>query len=123
MKSAIFGLIGAGVFGVGVCDLCRPTAAAAVPESITAEALQAASAVADPKTVQLRIDGMDCGGCALSARIVLERLEGVEKAEISYEEKLAIVTYDPRKVGPERMVQELREKLRFTATVVEAKQT
>lgn len=131
MKSVLMGLLGAGAIGaVGICELCPPDAVAATPTAasvaviaVTGRAeMQAASAVApDTQTVRLRIEGMTCGGCAISARIVLERLDGVEKADVSYEVKLAVVTYDPEKITPERMIEALEEKLRYTATVVEPK--
>lgn len=61
---------------------------------------------------------MTCGGCAIAARTVLTRLDGVEKAEVSYEESRAMVTYDPEKVDPEQMIKALDEQLRYRATVV-----
>lgn len=35
---------------------------------------------------------------------MLERLDGVTKAEVSYEQRRAVVTYDPSKVTVEQMV-------------------
>ena len=73
---------------------------------------------ADSVAVRLRIDGMTCGGCAVSARLVLERLEGVHKASVDYESKTAVVTYDPSKTAPEKMIVALKQKLKYTATIV-----
>ena len=61
---------------------------------------------------------MTCGGCAISARIVLERLDGVQSASVDYDTRTAVVTYDAARVSPERMIAALREDLRYTATVV-----
>lgn len=88
------------------------------PAPVVAEV---AAVALDTSVVSLRIEGMTCGGCAVSARIVLERLEGVRKANVNYEQKIAVVTYDGSKTTPERMIAALREKLKYTATVVETK--
>ena len=39
------------------------------------------------QTVTLNIDGMTCGGCVKSVTRLLEGVEGVEKAEVSLENK------------------------------------
>lgn len=73
-------------------------------------------AVPELRRVLLHVEGMTCGGCALSTRLVLERLDGVERAEVDYERKRAAVTYDPAKTSPAAMVTALKEKLGYTAT-------
>ena len=76
------------------------------------------SALAPSDTVRLKIDGMTCGGCAVSARVVLQRLEGVAKATVDYGNKTAVVVFDPDVISPARMIQALKEKLKYTAVVV-----
>lgn len=61
---------------------------------------------------------MTCGGCAMEARTVLQRLDGVEKADVDFDKKLAVVTYDPKDVAPVQMIAALKEKLDYTATVI-----
>ena len=73
----------------------------------------------DTTTVRLRIEGMTCGGCAISARALLRRMEGVETAHVSYDEGIAVVTYDPSAVTPREMIDALRETFDYTTTVVE----
>jgi copper chaperone CopZ len=123
MKSVLLGLIGAGAIGAaGLCELCQSAASASeASRDGRVEAVYAGAVVLDTQTVRLRIEGMTCGGCAISARVVLERLDGVQKAEVKYEEILAIVNYDAKKVTPEQMIKALKEKLRYTASVVEPK--
>ena len=41
----------------------------------------------------------------MTVRRALEGLKGVKKAEVSFSEKRATVTYDPGKVGVDDMVQ------------------
>lgn len=71
-----------------------------------------------PDTVRLKVEGMTCGGCAISARIVIQRLDGVVKADVNYDTKVAVVIFDSTIVSPERMIQSLKEKLKYTATVL-----
>ena len=68
-------------------------------------------------TVTLHVEGMTCGGCTLATRKVLERLAGVTKAKVSYEEKRATVVYDPAKVTVQQMIAAVAT-LKYTATVV-----
>lgn len=69
--------------------------------------------------VTLRIEGMTCGGCAIATRKVLMRLAGVARADVSYEEKQAVVTYDPAKVTVPQMIAAV-ETLNYTASVAAA---
>lgn len=117
MNHTLLGLAGAVVLGTLLCDLCRPPAARAAP-AVAARAEAASVPALAPRTVTLRVEGMTCGGCAISTRIVLERLAGVRKAEVSYEQRLAVVTYDPEKVTVEQMIDALRTGLHYKATVV-----
>lgn len=115
MKSVLMGAIAAGTAGLlGICELCRPSAnAATLGAGVAVTAEQSAT-----DTVRLKVEGMTCGGCAISARMVLERLEGVVKAQVDYDHKLATVQYDAAKVTPEQMIEALKKKLKYTATVV-----
>ena len=40
------------------------------------------------QTVTLNIDGMTCGGCVKSVTRLLEGVEGVEKAEVTWKTKM-----------------------------------
>lgn len=112
MKLILLGAIGMGMLGApAVCQLCAPTVALAAGVTDRRDA-------AETRVVRLRIEGMTCGGCAISARIVLERLDGVEKADIDYEHALATVRYDDTRVTPEQMVDALKQKLNYAAVVV-----
>lgn len=62
----------------------------------TADAVMASSPV-EARTVTLTVEGMSCVTCPLMVRRVLERVEGVAKAEVSYRDKTAVVRYDPAK--------------------------
>lgn len=104
-----------GASAAGLAGVRRVYAATAVTGASTAMA-GGGGAMAQPVTVvTLRVAGMTCGGCVLGVRKVLRRLDGVEKAEVSYEKGLATVTFDARKVTVEQMVAAIKV-LGYTAT-------
>jgi copper chaperone CopZ len=126
MKLALMLLISA-TTGAGVCHLCPSTAigtrspaapfTSVIPVASGAGALHAAEAAATLDTVALHVDGMTCGGCTIATRKVLERLDGVTKADVDYDRKRAVVTYDPSKVTVAQMITAVAT-LKYTATVI-----
>ncbi len=60
---------------------------------------------------------MTCGGCVIGVRTVLTRLDGVSKADVSYEDQRAVVTYDPAKVTIQQMIAAIGT-LGYKATVI-----
>ena len=87
--------------------------AATIPEPLTRRV------PAEPGTVTLHVEGMTCGGCVLSVRKVLERIPGVQKVDVSYEKRRAVVTYDSEKVTIEQLIDAIKT-LKYKATVVPA---
>lgn len=76
------------------------------------------AASASEKVTTLHIEGMTCGACATAVKQVLKKVDGVTGARVSYEEKNALVTYEPAKVAPERIARTITEKLpTYKATV------
>jgi copper chaperone len=57
------------------------------------------------ETIDLKVEGMHCGGCVKSVTRVLTGVAGVSSAEVSLEEGRARVTYDPARTGVEAMKQ------------------
>lgn len=57
------------------------------------------------ETIDLKVEGMHCGGCVKSVTRVLGGVAGVSSAEVSLEEGRARVTYDPARTGVEAMKQ------------------
>ena len=77
-------------------------------------ALFGAPVIADAaKTATLEIQGMTCGACTASVRVVLKKLEGVSEAKVSFEAKTAVVAYDPAKVTPQKMADVINAKLPY----------
>lgn len=121
IKSTLLGFIGVGVVGAfAICDLCQPAAEAATVVELAArvEAAPVTTPVVEPEEVALEVEGMTCGGCAIAARTMLERLDGVQEAEVSYEDSRAVVTYESEEATVEQMIAALKE-LGYKATVVE----
>ena len=46
------------------------------------------------QSVELSIPGMDCPVCPITIKKSLQKVEGVKRVEISYENKTASVSYD-----------------------------
>ncbi len=103
------------VFGAAViCPVCLPDAGTPAPTDFTSVVF-----AADTVQVRLNIEGMTCGSCALTARIVLERTPGVFDADVSYEESAATVWYDDAVTSAADVIARLREYTGYEATVAE----
>jgi len=74
----------------------------------------------DSVRVELAIAGMTCGSCAVTARVVLRRMEGVVRAEVSYDSARAVIWYDPARITPDRVITELRERTGYSARIIDA---
>ena len=61
------------------------------------------------KDIKLKIEGMHCTGCSGRLEKVLNNVEGVEKATVSFEEKEAIITYNEEKISEKQIKSEIEE--------------
>ncbi len=55
------------------------------------------------ETTTIKVGGMSCGGCVKSITGVLTALDGVAKAEVSLEQKQAVVEFDAGKVTRDQL--------------------
>jgi copper chaperone len=55
------------------------------------------------ETTTIKVGGMSCGGCVKSVTGVLTALDGVVKAEVSLEQKQAVVEFDAAKVTRDQL--------------------
>jgi copper chaperone CopZ len=78
-----------------------------------ADAAQPAAAA----TTTLHIEGMTCAGCATAVKLVLQKTPGVSAATVSYEEKRAVVTFDPQKTTPAKIATTLAAELSYKVSV------
>lgn len=56
------------------------------------------TSVSKPGSVTIKVEGMTCGGCAVTVEKALKKTPGVEDAKVSYEKGEAWVKYDDAKV-------------------------
>lgn len=59
--------------------------------------------------VAFRVEGMHCGACATRLSDALAGVEGVLAADVSFDETRAVVSYDPDRVTPARLVRVIEE--------------
>ena len=52
---------------------------------------------ATTRTVTLSVPGMTCAACPITVKTALAKVAGVEKPEVSFEKREAVVTFDDAK--------------------------
>ena len=57
------------------------------------------------QTVTLSVAGMTCASCPITIKKALNKVEGVEKIEVSLEKKKAVVTFDDAKTTVEALLE------------------
>lgn len=63
------------------------------------------SALAAQQTVTLEVPSMNCVTCPFTVKKALQKVEGVSKAEVTFEDKLAVVTFDDEKATVETLTE------------------
>lgn len=71
--------------------------------SLALATLIAAPAGAATQTVTLTVPGMTCAACPFTVKKALTQVEGVTKAEVSYEHREATVSFDESKTNVEAL--------------------
>jgi mercuric ion binding protein len=54
---------------------------------------------AAPQTVTLSVPGMTCSACPITVKYALNKVEGVEKTDVSFNKKEAVITFDDTKTS------------------------
>lgn len=65
----------------------------------------AAPVWAATQTVTLSVPGMTCAACPITVKAVLSRVEGVSKAEVSFDRREAVVTFDDARADAQTLTQ------------------
>ncbi len=60
------------------------------------------------KTINLKIDGMHCDGCARTIEALVSMAPGVRKTNVSFKEREARVLFDPETVSEDRLAETIR---------------
>lgn len=68
------------------------------------------------KTVTLSVSGMTCAACPITVKKALAKLDGVQKIEVSYERREAVVTFDDAKTSAKALTK-ATENVGYPATV------
>ena len=70
---------------------------------IALAATLSAPAWAATKTVTLSVPGMTCAACPITVKKALTKVDGVQKAEVNYEKREAVVTFDDAKTNADAL--------------------
>ncbi len=65
----------------------------------------AAPAWAAMQTVTLSVPGMTCAACPITVKAALARVDGVSRADVKFEQREAIVTFDNAKASVQKLTQ------------------
>jgi len=63
----------------------------------------ASAAGAAPQTVTLSVSGMSCAACPITVKQALKKVDGVSKADVSFEKRQAVVTFDDSKTNVQKL--------------------
>jgi mercuric ion binding protein len=66
--------------------------------------LTAGTAVAAPQTVRLSVPTMDCPVCPITIKKALRQVQGVSQAQVNFERKEALVTFDNERTQVDALV-------------------
>ena len=70
---------------------------------------------------EFHIDGMHCESCAASIKEALEETAGVERADVTFGGKTAVVNFDENTVQQTTLIKKIQD-LGYTATVGDRQQ-
>ena len=73
--------------------------------SLAAALLASGPLYAGEQTVKLMVKGMTCVSCPYQVHAALKEVDGVIKADVSLETRLAVVTYDDNKTKVEDLTE------------------
>ena len=59
--------------------------------------------------LELHIDGMHCGSCAVGIQMLTSQMDGVKSAEVDYKGKKGVFEFDPAKVTKEQIIKGIEE--------------
>lgn len=84
-------------------------------------ALAAPALAGEPRSVVLKVEGMNCSLCPITVRKALERVPGVLEARVEFEAGRAHAKHDPDKATPEALARAVTDA-GFPAAVTALKQ-
>jgi copper chaperone CopZ len=59
--------------------------------------------------LELHIEGMHCGSCAIGIQMLASAMDGMKSAEVSYEDKRGVFEFDETKTTKEQLIKGIEE--------------
>jgi len=78
------------------------------------------NAFAKEQTVTLEVPTMNCATCPFTVKKALQKVNGVTKAEVTFETKLAVVTFDDEKTTIKALT-EATKNAGYPSTIIKEK--
>lgn len=85
--------------------------------AIAATLLANATVIAAERTVTLAVENLSCPSCPYIVKQTLSGIDGVKKADVSFRDKTAVVTFDDQKTNVAALTT-ATAKMGFPSTVV-----
>jgi copper chaperone CopZ len=84
-----------------VCTFCY------IFDSFKLSSVQAQDTLA--KTVELKVTGMTCTGCAKNIQSVLSKKEGILESEVKYPDGIAVVKFKAEKISEKEIIETIEK--------------
>ena len=55
------------------------------------------------QTVTLSVQGMTCAACPITVKKAISKVDGVQKVEVSYEKRVAVVSFDDGRTSVQKL--------------------
>ncbi|HQR97028.1 MAG: mercury resistance system periplasmic binding protein MerP [Polaromonas sp.] len=55
------------------------------------------------QTVTLSVPGMTCAACPITVKKAISKVDGVQKVEVSYEKRVAVVSFDDGRTSVQKL--------------------
>lgn len=57
--------------------------------------------------IELHIEGMHCGACAVGIQMLVSQMDGVKSVEVNYEGKKGMFEFDATKTSKDQIIKEI----------------
>ena len=91
------------------------------PFALLAFAAMAAPIWAATQTLTLSVPGMTCAACPITVKTALSKVEGVSKADMTFEKREAVVTFDDAKTNVQKLTKATEDAGYPSSLIVKAK--
>jgi len=85
--------------------------------SASAQTAEKVATIEKEASVEIKITGMTCGGCASHVYKVLSETEGVIDNSVKYPGNIVSIKYNPDKITPQEIAESIEANTSYTAKV------